>query len=329
MAENNENRNVRNDEIDLLDLFARMGKTINSWARALGRAFLITIVFIFRKWIPLSLSIVIGVFVSFFMKSTSSSLYTSDIVFKSNTVPASDILPYLKRLHTYCLEGNKEALGDALSLDQTAINNIIDLNSFYIIDLNRDSIPDYVEYDENQNVIDTTTTKMQDRFDIRLQMKSLQELITVRNGLISFIEKDSLLKQRTRLRLRQNQELLARINIDILQLDSLQKVKYFEETRNQQARSGGQMVFLQEQKTQLVYSDIYNLYKKKQVLESELTLYKDVVSVLREFSIPAKSVSGAVNYRKQITLSLFCLTLLVLVIIENRKKLLEVYNKYK
>ena len=73
---------------------------------------------------------------------------------------------------------------------------------------------------------------MQDRLDVRVRIKSPQDLNLVRDGIIKFIESDSLFQQRNRLRLSQNHELLARLNFDIMQLDSLQKVKYFEETRN-------------------------------------------------------------------------------------------------
>ena len=73
---------------------------------------------------------------------------------------------------------------------------------------------------------------MQDRLDVRVKINSPQDLNLVRDGIIKFIENDSLCQQRNRVRLRQNQELLARLDYDIIQLDSLQKVKYFEETRN-------------------------------------------------------------------------------------------------
>ncbi len=43
------NKNVRDDEIDLLDLFRRMGRDINPMFNALGTAFLISVVFIVRR----------------------------------------------------------------------------------------------------------------------------------------------------------------------------------------------------------------------------------------------------------------------------------------
>ncbi len=85
MSENSDNsNNVSNDEIDLLDLFRRIGKTLGNWARALGRAFLISVVFLLRRWIPLTLSVVVGLGISYLLKNTSTSFYTSDMVLRNN-----------------------------------------------------------------------------------------------------------------------------------------------------------------------------------------------------------------------------------------------------
>jgi hypothetical protein len=329
MSENISNKNVRDDEIDLLDLFRRMGKTLNNWLRALGRAFLLTTVFLFKRWLPLGLSVVAGIGASYLLKTTTASFFTSDMILTPNAVASDEMIPYVNRLHMYCSENNTIALSDALSLNAEHINNIIDISAFWIIDKNRDGIPDIVDYKDNHDVYDTINIRMQNRFDIRVKVKTPQELSMLRTGILSFINRDSLFQKKNRLRLRQNSELLTRLNYDILQLDSLQKVKYFEETRNRQPQNGGQMVFLQEQKTQLIYSDIYGLYTTKQHYESEQTLYKDIVTVLSDFSLPAKRDNGGFYYGKKLIPLFFLITLFILVILANKKKLKEVFNKYE
>jgi hypothetical protein len=329
MSENISNKNVRDDEIDLLDLFRRMGKTLNNWLRALGRAFLLTTVFLFKRWLPLGLSVVAGIGASYLLKTTTASFFTSDMILTPNAVASDEMIPYVNRLHMYCSENNTIALSDALSLNAEHINNIIDISAFWIIDKNRDGIPDIVDYKDNHDVYDTINIRMQNRFDIRVKVKTPQELSMLRTGILSFIGRDSLFQQKNRLRLRQNSDLLTRLNYDILQLDSLQKVKYFEETRNRQPQNGGQMVFLQEQKTQLIYSDIYGLYTTKQHYESEQTLYKDIVTVLSDFSLPAKRDNGGFYYGKKLIPLFFLITLFILVILANKKKLKEVFNKYE
>jgi hypothetical protein len=340
MSEINSNNNVKDDEIDLLDLFKRMGRTLNRWGMALGKAFLISVVFILKRWLPLGLSVVAGIGISYLLKTSSASFYTSDLVFRNNLAlidkktlrdnsgTTSEIISKINKLHAFCSENNQAALSIALTMKPESVKNISDISAFWIIDLSRDGIPDYVDYKGNHGAYDTINIRMQDRFDIRVKINSPQDLNLVRDGIIKFIKSDSLYQQRNRLRLRQNLDLLTHLNYDILQLDSLQKVKYFEETRNMKPSGGGQIIFMQEQKTQLVYGDIYALYERKQKLESEQDLYNGVVTVLSDFSFPARRDNGTMYYGKQVIPIVFLITLLILIILSNRKRLEEVYKKY-
>jgi hypothetical protein len=340
MPEINSNKNVKDDEIDLLELFRRIGKTLANWSSALATVFIISLVFLLRRWLPLGLSIVAGIGLSYIMKSRAESAYTSDAAFRNNLAlmdkktlrdnsgTISEIITKINKLHIFCTETNKPALADALSINPESAKNISDISAFWIIDLSKDGIPDFVDYKGTQSVTDTLNIRMQDRFDVRVKINATLDLGRVRDGIIKFIESDSLYQQRNRLRMRQNRELLARLNFDILQLDSLQKVKYFEETRNIKPSTGGQIVFLQEQKTQLVYTDIQSLFARKQLLESERDLYSGIVTVLSDFSMPTGRENGTMFYGKKVIPFFFFLTLIVLIILANRKKLFEVYKKY-
>jgi hypothetical protein len=250
------------------------------------------------------------------------------LTLKDNSGTTSELISKINKLHAFCEENNSIALSEALSMKPESVTYISDISAYWIIDQSRDGIPDFVDYKGNHSPYDTINVRMPDRLDIRVKINSPQDLNLVRDGIIRFVASDSLYQQRNRVRLRQNHDLLARYNYDILQLDSLQKVKYFEETRNIKPNNGGQMVFLQEQKTQLVYGDIYLLYTKKQLLETERDLYIGIVTVLSDFSLPAKRDNGGLYYGKYMIPILFFLTLLVLIILANRKKLEEIYKKY-
>jgi len=328
MSETTNTKNVRDDEIDLLDLFRRMGKGIGKMMQTIGRWILISIVFLLKRWLPLGLSIVLGIGAAYLLKFTSASFYSSDLVLRANSVSStSDMISYINRLHTYCKEKNFASLANAISVDTTEVRNIVDISAYWVIDRGNDGIPDLVDYRGNHDIYDTIDIRMQDRLDIRVNTKVPQELTNIRKGIISFINADSLFQQRNRVRLRQNKELLARLDYDILQLDSLQKV-IIEETSRRQPQTGGQMIFLQEQRTQLLYTDILTLHGQKQSLELERDLYEDIVTILSEFSIPITRVNGGGYYALRTVPILFIVTLLILVLLVNRKKLQEVYNRY-
>ncbi|MCU0472858.1 MAG: hypothetical protein MUC93_05770 [Bacteroidales bacterium] len=354
MSETNNKKDMSYEEIDLSDLFHRIGKAIGRMSRALGRALLVSIVFLLKHWLPVGISIFLGIGTAYLLRMTSPSFYTSDLVLRINSAPeldlifrqsstskvasklllransahTADMISYINRLHKYCMENNRDALADAIFLTDEQVENLIDINALWIIDKGDDGIPDLIDLKDNHNLYDTVNVRMQDRVNIRVMIKSPEELVNVKTGLIKFINSDSLFHQRNRGRLKHNQELHSRFEYDIQQLDSLQKVKYFEETRYRHPQNGSQMIFLQEQRTQLVYEDIHTLYERKQFLETDLNMYKDIVTVLSDFSVPKKRVNGIGYYAKKMVPLLFFFTILILIILDNRKKIREVYNKY-
>lgn len=340
MPENTTNKKVSDDEIDLLDLFRRIAKTLGSWIVALFRGILISIIFLIRRWLPLGLSIVAGIALSFFLRSSNKSSFTSDLVLRNNLMQidkktqkdnsgtTSELVSRIGKLHQFCSETNTAALSKAISMDVNKISSILDIDAFWMIDLGKDGVPDYVDYEGNHNIYDTINIKMMDRFDVRIKISSGVDLDAIRTGILKYIENDSLNQQRNQLRLKQNNELLKRINADIQSLDSLQKVKYFEETRNLKPGKEGQIVFMQEQKTQLLYTDIQFLYNKKQQIERDQDLYKTIVTVISDFSLPSRRENGLSYYGKKIIPVFFLITLFSLILIANRNNINEVFRKY-
>jgi hypothetical protein len=328
MSENTMNKEVKNEEIDLLELLRRMGQTIGRWSHYIGRAFLISIVFLLKRWLPICLSLIAGVGASYLVKERSYPFYTSDMVLRNNILSNADMISFVNRLKAYSLEGNTSALVEALSISPDQANGIIEISAHWIIDQSKDGSADYVDISDRHDVYDTINVRMQDRFDIRAKIISPNDLTSLRKGIINFIQSDSLFQQRNRVRLTLNRDMLSRLKFDILQLDSLQKIKYFEETKNRFPQNGGQVIFLQEQKTQLIYTDIYTLYGRKQILEAERDLYKGTVTVLSEFSKPIKRSNGTFYYGMKVIPLFLGLTLLILIVISNRKKLLEIYRRY-
>ena len=317
MSEFSQNKDTKNDEIDLLDLFRRMGKTLNNWMNIIGRTILMSIVFLLKRWIPLGISIIVGIGASVLIKTRAQAIYTSDMVIRCNTISNTDMMIYISRLHNYCAERNIPALSEALSLDIETAKNIVDINTYWIIEDRKKGTAGMVDYTLRSNAYDTITSRMIDRIDIRVKTKTPYGFINLKNGIISFIKKDSVFQKKNRVRLTQSKDLLTRLNYDIQQLDSLQKIKYFQETKTRQPQNGGQMIFLQEQKTQLIYTDIYALYARKQALESERDLYPDIITVLSDFNVPVKPENEIFYYGKKIIPVCFVLTLTFLILFEH------------
>ena len=322
------NKDVRNDEIDLLELFRRIGRTISSWFKALGRGILISVVFLLKRWLPLGISLIIAIMISYSMKKSFTPYYTSVMTIRSNTLPNEEMISFINRLHLFCREQNVAALSEALSLSPEKAKKIKDIGAFWVIDKKNDGIPDYIDFKNKYNVYDTVNLRMQDRFVLQAKVSAPDDLPLLRNGIISFVSNNLLYRQKNDLRLAQIKELLTRLNYDIKQLDSLQKVKYFEETRSRLPQKSGQMVFLQEQKTQLIYDDIYTLYSRKQALDQQKDIYPDIITVISDFTVPVKPFTGLLYYGKVVVPLFLGLTLIVLICLANRKKIRDIIRKY-
>lgn len=319
---------TQNEEIDLLDLFKRFGGALKRFFTAIWTGILVTFVFLARNFLILTLSILLGTGLSYLFKFSFQQVFKGDMVLKTNTVPASEMISFINRLHVYCQEKNLALLAKSLSVSPQEALKVKDIEAFWIIDRNRDNIADYVDYGKSHDVYDTVDVRMPDRLDVQIKVISNPEVTTIRTGVLKFIESDSIFREKNKVRLKQNEDMLKRLSYDIEQLDSLQKVKYFEESRNHVPKTSGQIVFLQEQKTQLVYTDIYGLYSKKQAIESEQILNRKIVSLISDITIPYKPLTGALYYGKVIIPLLFSITLLTLIVVRNRKRLKDTFEQY-
>lgn len=316
------------DEIDLLELFRRMGRTVSKWLKAIGNGFLISLFFLLKNIVPLIVSLLIGVGVSYIVKWSNKPVYKSEITLRINAVSSSEMMSYFNKLSLLLKEENYDAVSALMSIPRDKAVNLKDLKTFWMIDQNNDKIPDYIDYKNRSTAYDTINTRVEDMLAIKVSVADPSNLRLIRDGILTYVNKDEIFKLQNNFRLKKADELLERLNYDIKQLDSLQKIKYYEETKNLRPKEGGQIVFLQEQKTQLVYEDIYNLYSRKQILDKEKDVYPDIITVISDFFQPVKRFNGGFYYGKVIIPVIFGLMLIYLIMYRNRKKLKELYKRY-
>ncbi len=328
MSSDSDIKTKRDDEVDLTDLFAKLGSQIIKWMRSAGRVFLASLFFLMRKWLWLIISLVISTGISYLVKLSSEKIYFSDMTLKSNTVSNVEMIAYINKLHAFCRGKNLSELASALNVDGHIVKDVKDIKAHWVIDMGPDGIPDYVDYKDNYRLKDTLTLRMQDRLVIRVKTSVPKEISSIRDGIIAFIENNDFFQDQNRLRLRQAEDMLARIEFEVEQLDSLQKVKYFEESRRLMPKEGGQMIFLQEFKTQLLHEDIYTMIQRKQEIETLKTIYGGIVTIINDFTPPSKPENGTMYYGKIIIPLMLALTIIALLITDNRKRLREIYSKY-
>ena len=324
---NKSTENNSNNEVDLIDIFNRIFSWFGKCLKYFYHTIVKSIAFLYHNILIISLSILIGFVASYILKQSEKPLYKSEITFRNNAISNADMISYFNQLGSLIGKKNSQIVSSSLLITENEASDLIGLSSFWIIDINKDDVPDYVDYKNKHNPADTVNVRMSDRFVVEVSSLDPLNLNNIKTGLIRYAENHPLASNANTQRIKRLNELIERTNIDIQELDSLQKVKYFEETRSRMSEAG-QIVLLQEQQTQLFYRDIQNLISQRQNYERELALYPDVVSVISDF-LPSSTRVNTAFYYSKITVPLaFFLTIILILLVKNRKRIVEVLNKY-
>jgi hypothetical protein len=315
-------------EVDLIDIFNRIFLWFGKCFKFFGQAIIKSIAFLYHNILIVILSIVVGFLVSYILKHAEKPLYKSEITFRNNSISNADMISHFNQLGNLVMGKNTSEVSSLLDITGNEASDLVKLSAYWVIDINKDGVPDYVDYKNKHNPADTVNVRMSGRFVVEVSSLDPFNLVNIRNGLIGYAESHPLAENANAQRIRKLNELIERTNIDIRELDSLQKVKYFEETRGRMSEAG-QIVLLQEQQTQMFYRDIQNLMAQRQGYETELALYPGVVSIISDFLPSSTRVNTAFYYSKVAVPCAFFLAIILLLLAKNRKRIVEVLNKYK
>ena len=102
-------------------------------------------------------------------------------------------------------------------------------------------------------IINITTAIVLNRILIRAEVLNNNGFNEVKEGLIKYINNNSYLIAVNDIRKRELQNLIDQSEVEIDKLDSLQDIEYYESMEEASLRQEGQIVFINEQLTQLYY----------------------------------------------------------------------------
>ena len=285
------------DEIDLLELFNRMGKSIKNffmWILELLKSFLFLLISK-SVWI-LSFSI-IGGYVGYIFFQNTPRFYSSEMVAKSNSMNNSIIVNSINLLNDLFENRNYNALSSYLGTTPEQAKEIRSIEAFYGIDINKDKIADFVDYNKTYNPKDTTQKRLSDVFYLRINVYDETIFSSVRDGIKKYISTNPFILENNNVRKQQTRSLIEEYKIEIQKIDSLQKVQYFEIPKMQKA-GNNQMIFLNEKEAKLYHGDIIYLYKQQLALEKELTLNPDPITVVQDFTQLSKAENPLMKFLK-------------------------------
>jgi hypothetical protein len=268
----------------------------------------------------------IGLIIGFYQFKTSQRFYSSSLEAYSNAMSSIDMINYINNIHELFYADNNEGLEQQLDIDEDVLGMIKDVKAFKVIDVNNDDIADFIDFDESYETSDTTISK--NRFVIKVEVYDQTVFPIIQKSILNYIGKNQYINNLKVIREKQLNQLIAKLNEEIISLESLKNAEYFEKKEKLEPQAG-QLLVMNERQTQLYHEQIISLYIQKQELEKTLQLRTEAITVIQEFSSLSKVENDLISYIKSYGILFFILGTFVSFLIENIKGIKNIISDSK
>lgn len=283
------------DEIDLLELFNRMGRSIKKGFAWAYQQILNFLMLLLRKSLWIIGFAIIGLVVAYILYQNTRRYYSSEMTAISNSVNNTYVVGSINLLNDLFKHRNYSIAANYLNIDIAKAEQIKSVEAFYTIDINKDRIPDYVDYKRTYNPKDTMVKRLDNYFVTRIEVFDEAVFAEVREGIKNYIYKNKFIVDNNNERIRQNKILIETIEGEIRRLDSLQKVEYFELPQMQRAATN-QMVVLNEKDRKLYHEQKLALEREKLRLERDNIINSEPITIVQDFTPLSKAANPYSRY---------------------------------
>lgn len=336
MEQKNDIMEQKNDEIDLIHLFNTIGKGIKKaflgLFNILSKLFMAVLNFALRNYIALIVIFVIAF--SLQKVKIGSQYFESSMKIRGNAINNQTAIDYVNRLEDLVIN-NPLYLAKQLKIDSTNASMILDINAYWAIDNDGDGVADLYDKEHAylKNADDSISLRVTDYFLIDVSYNGRLNLSELNDAIENYFNQNALFIKQNELRKKQDEEMLALTTVEQEKLDTLRNKynKAIVETIELPATKNGQLVFLNEKESELksirlFHNDIFVLKQKSQKLYKKTLLSPNVITILERLDLSKKPVS---KVTKQYGLLFLLFGIVVLIIVENRKKIIELKKQAK
>ncbi len=305
-------------EIDLIELFSNIGNWIGdkiTWLLNIAERIFY---FFLRNTLWFALFIITGAAIGYFSHKVAKLYYHSEMIGYSHTISNIEVIQSLNNWN-YGAEFTDE--------DREKIKAI---GATYVLDINKDGRWDMVEDLETLNSLDTNIMKQRlyGNFCIQIEVFDTVMIPKIKTKVIDYLSNNKRVIERNEIRLRQQEQMIPKLQKEIVDLDKLKSIEYFEKNRPTTAKLG-QMLLIGEKETKLYHKDVLALFKQKQAIEKDLFLNKDPFEIILDFSVPATEENNiTLLITKYIKISLI-LGFLIILFFDQRKFIFKQIKRAK
>lgn len=261
-----------------------------------------------------------------FLSRPSARIYKAEAMAMIYGSEAQTVKEICKQLENSISTNNLYSLSATLQVPDSIARNIIQFQSFYVIDYLKDKIADRVDFDDNHPLTDTLNVRMTDRLYFRIKTKNTGQISIVQKALLNYFNTNEVMKTQFENKKNELKQEIDICNAECKRIDSLAKVSYYKAV-DKQIKFENNKLIVGEQKKQLLYGDLLEIHKAKTKAEIQYVNYKQPMALPAGFAVIQIPINGSVKYGILGLLIGYFVSLIVSTLFENRKKIAKYLNR--
>ncbi len=296
MSENIEKRNQQ-DEIDIFEFCNRMWHAFTRFLVSIKDFIVSVIIFLIRKSLWIIGFAIVGIIIGYSFYAKTDRYYSSLLEANSGDVSNVVVINHINKLNNLTSASKGKLLANYLGLKEDEVKKIVSIKAYYGVDVNKDKLTDFVDFNETFNPKDTLNqARVPSYIYIKASVYDENIFPALRRGILQYIESNIYIQELYKISRTQKQQYVIDLEKEIVKIDSLQRSLYQKGTK----MDNTQMVVMESGSAKdkdPFYSNLrFDLYNKKQKYEKELNLSDEIVTIIQDFTSLAQEENPLSRY---------------------------------
>lgn len=272
-----------NKELDLFEFIVKFADVAKSGLIKFGKALLWLIRFKLKNWLVLTVFSLIGLVWAVYAYLPAYRTKYIEFRVQVNGAKSFQVYDIVKALSLKIdvLNDNKN-FAKTIDLPHEIVAPVRSIQPFYVIDVNNNKTPDYVDYNGSFKE-DSLSSRMANFLTIRVEVKGDTDFNALQKAIVNFLKKDPYLVKEEMERIRVLNDDIAVLEQEINALKELREKDLLE---NKLSLSFKKSAFVVENTGYT--KQILLMEKEKSVLKENLSLQKEVITTYSEVHINTK-----------------------------------------
>ena len=313
-------------EVNLLQLF----NLFFNWVKGIGKLIINFIGFLaqlgYRHKIIVISTVSVFLLYGLYISRPAAKVYKAEAMAMLYGSEAQTAKEVSKQLENSVSSNDLFSLATKLSLPDSVAENIVGIQSFYVIDYLKDGVADMVDFKNNHSLTDTLNIKMKDRIYLQIKTKNISQVPRVQAAILQYFNSNSDMKNQFNIKKSAIIEQVKICDNESKRIDSLAKVSYFKDAEKQLQFDKNKLL-IGEQKKQLFYDDLIRLHDIKFYSLTRLTDFVQPMDLPSGFVVYSSPENGSFKFGVIGILIGFILSLILSLIVENFKKVITFLDK--